>query len=68
MSLLMKLTASSRDTAIGRITLLCSEAAICALQLPCRAVAAPPPAPGEDNLVLKHAEAGELGVKSGKGF
>ena len=29
---------------------------------------APPPAPGEDNLVLRHAEAGELGVKSGKGF
>lgn len=28
----------------------------------------PPPAPGEDNLVLRHAEAGELGVKSGKGF
>lgn len=42
----MKLTASSRDTAIGRITLLCSEDAICALQLPCRAEAAPPPAPG----------------------
>lgn len=46
MSLQMKLTASSRDTAIGRITLLCSEDAICALQLPCRAVAASPPAPG----------------------
>lgn len=46
MSLQTKLTASSRDTAIGRITLLCTEDAICTLQLPCQAVSAPPPAPG----------------------
>ncbi len=45
MSLQMNLTASSRDTAIGRITLLCTETAVCSLQLPCHAVAAPPPAP-----------------------
>lgn len=46
MNLPTKPTASSRDTAIGRITLLCTEDAICALQLPCRAEAAPLPAPG----------------------
>ena len=26
------------------------------------------PAPGEDNIIFRHTEAGELGVKSGKGF
>ena len=62
MSLQMKLTASSRDTAIGCITLLCSEDAICALQLPCRAVAASPPAPGREKTALPTASAppGEL--------
>ena len=46
MSLQTKLTASSRNTSIGRITLLCAENAVCSLQLPCHAIAVPPPAPG----------------------
>ncbi len=40
------LTTSSLETAIGRISLDCTEHAVCALHLPGDAVAAPPPAPG----------------------
>lgn len=46
MSLPTQLTANSRDTAIGRITLLSTAQGICALQLPGAAIEAPPPAPG----------------------
>ena len=39
-------TASSLETRIGRITLLCTQEAVCGLQLPNRAIPAPPPPPG----------------------
>ncbi len=42
----MTLTASSRDTSIGCITLHCSSEFIHALILPCEASPAPPPAMG----------------------
>ena len=40
------LTTSSLETPIGRISLDCTEHAVCALRLPGEAVVAPPPAPG----------------------
>ena len=46
MSLPTHLTANSRDTAIGRITLLSNARGICALQLPGDSIDAPPPLPG----------------------
>lgn len=46
MSLPTHLTANSRDTAIGRITLLSTAQGICALQLPGVSIDAPPPLPG----------------------